>query len=371
MQGWFERTASIALLTLCPALVWAAEEEPKLELTLWDKSISLRGAIGYKDNVLLSAAQPQGSAFWLSALDVTLLRLSLEGGPNLTFFLSAEDRRYFSSEELEKEQLLLSQFKLEQPFLEAWTASAAIQYLYADQVYDASATEQILQTLPVKSHNLQFVPGIKRSLPWSSELELKFAVERQYFNEPLDDYWEIGPQLTYTKKYGNRSEVWVSYTFDHRAYDTRQEQTLDFELVPDTSLEYTQHEFETGVNHSWDETRHWRSRARVLFEINDDGGTGFYNYHRYRLSNRFGYFATDWEATIEGKILHYDYQKQRVFEGTEIRSTWEYVVAGHARRTVWKKLSVFADVEHEISESNYALEEYTVTTVVGGVDWEF
>jgi hypothetical protein len=370
MQGWIERIALLTATIFSPAMTWAAEE-PKLDLALWDKSISLRGALGYKDNVLLGSTQEDGSPFWQSAMDVTLMRLSLDQGPNLTFFLSGEDRRYFSAEQIDKEQLLLTHLKLEQPFLEDWTASAAVQYMYADQVYDASATEQILETLPVKSHNLQFVPGIKRSLPWQSELELRFAVERQLFNEPLDDYWELGPQLVYTKKYGHRSELTLSYTFDHRVYDERQELALNFEPIADTSLEYVQHEFEVGVNHSWDAKRRWRSRMRFLFEINSDGGSGFYDYYRYRLSKRFGYYGSDWEATLEGKILHYDYERQPVFQGTGIRSTWEYVLAVHGRKTVWKGLSVFADVEHEISDSNYTLEEYSVNTVMGGVDWEF
>jgi hypothetical protein len=371
MQSWIERTALLTLLALNPAAASGAEGEPSLDLALWDKSITLRGAIGYKDNVLLSSTQEDASAFWQTALDITLMRLSLDQGPNLTFFLSGEDRRYFSAEEINKEQLLLTHLKLEQPFLEDWAASAVVQYLYADQVYDASATEQLIQTLPVKSHNIQFSPALKRILPWDSELELKFIVERQYFNEPLDDYWELGPQLIYTKKYGHRSEAALSYTFDHRAYDVRQEVSLDFEFVPDTSLKFTQHEFELGINHSWDEKRRWRSRLRLLFEINDDGGTGYYDYNRYRLSKRFGYYGDDWEATIEGKIMHYDYKKQPVFEGEGIRSTWEYVLGAHGRKTLWKALGVFADFEHEIAQSNYALEEYTVTTVMSGVDWEF
>ena len=369
MQGSIERIALIAAAAL--SSVVAEEEQPKLDVALWDKSVTLRGAFGYKDNVLLSSIQEDGSAFWQSALDVTLMRLSLEGGPNLTFFLSGEDRRYFSAEEIDKEQLLLTHLKVEQPFLDVWSASVVAQYMYADQVYDASATEQILQTMPVKSHNMQFGPGIKRILPWASEVELRFTVERQLYNEPLDDYWESGPQLIYTKKYGYRSEVSIGYTFDHRAYDERPELDLNFEPIPDTSLEYTQHEFEVGVNHSWDEKRRWRSRARFLFEISDDSGPGYYDYNRYRLSKRFGYYGDDWEATMEGKVLHYDYEKQPVFLGTGIRSTWEYVLAAHGRWTFWKSLSVFADVEHEISESNYAPEEYTVTTVMGGVDWEF
>ena len=347
------------------------EEDLDLSLSLWDKSITLRGALGYKDNVLLSSAHPEGSAFWQTALDVTVFRLSLDGGVNFTYFLTAEDRRYFSSDEIEKEQLLLTQAKLEKPIGDDWVASATLQYLYADQVYDASATELILETLPVKSHNVQFSPGITRNLPWNSALELKFTLERQYFNEPLDDYWEYGPQLAFTKKYGNRSEASLSYTFDQREYDQRREVDLDFFAVEGTSLAYEQHEFEFDLNHSWDEERRWRSRLRFVFELNDDNATGFYDYNRYRLSKRFGYYAENWQATVEGKILHYDYDRQPVFEGTGIRSTWEYVLAGHVHKRIWKQMNIFADTEYDIAESNYALEEYTVWTLMGGIDWEF
>src|SRR5690349_15596552 len=130
MQGWIERIALLTAAAFGPATTWAAEE-PKLDVALWDKSISLRGALGYKDNVLLSSTQEDGSPFWQSALDVTLMRLSLDQGPNLTFFLSGEDRRYFSAGQIDKEQLLLTHLKLEQPFLEDWTAGAAVQYMYA------------------------------------------------------------------------------------------------------------------------------------------------------------------------------------------------------------------------------------------------
>ena len=55
----------------------------------------------------------------------------------------------------------------------------------------------------------------------------------------------------------------------------------------------------------------------------------------------------------------------------EVRANWEYIVAAHAEKIVWKKLSVFGDFEYEIVDSNFSLEEYDVTTVIGGVDWEF
>lgn len=361
-----------------PLLLQAQEEEePELDLSIWDHSVNLRGALGYKDNVLLSSIDKQGSAFWQTAVDAMLLRADLESGANLTLFLTAEDRRYFADIDVEKEQLVLMQGKYERPFAEDWFWSTTLQYMYIDQVFDASATEQLLVTLPVKSHNYQLAPAIGRNLPWNSKLELKFVAERQHFNQPLDDYTEVGPQLTYTKSYGHKSEATASYTYDRRLYDTREELDLDFTALEGTSLSYQQHEFELGLNHSWDEDRRWRSRARFLFELNDDSGTGFYDYKRYRISKRIGYYGKDWLATLEGRILHYDYDVQPVFDedlgapGDEVRANWEYIVAVHGEKNVWRKLSVFGDLEYEIVNSNYASEEYNVTTVMAGVDWEF
>jgi hypothetical protein len=368
------RTVTVALLAtqvLSFAQEQERDEEPELDLSIWDYSVNLRGGLGYKDNVLLSNIDQQGSAFWQSALDAMLFRVDLENGGNLTLFLSAEDRRYFSDIEVEKEQLVLAQGKYERPFAEEWFWSATAQYLYVDQVFDASATEQLLVTLPVKSHNYQLAPAIGRNLHWNDRLELKLVAERQHFNQPLDDYWEFGPQLIYSRSYGHKSEVTASYTFDQRNYDTREQLDLDFASIPDTSLRYQQHEFELGLNHSWDTDRRWRSRAKFLFEINSDNGVGFYDYKRYRFSKRIGYYGDDWLATLEARVLHYDYDVQPVEETGEIRSNWEYVIAARAEKKIWKKLSLFGDVEYELAESNYSLEEYSVTTLMGGVDWEF
>ena len=91
----------------------------------------------------------------------------------------------------------------------------------------------------------------------------------------------------------------------------------------------------------------------------------------YRVIERFGYYGKDWQATIEGKILYYDYQKQPVPEGTAVRQLWEYDAGLHLEKTVWKQLKIFADYEYGTVSSNFPLEEYEANTVMGGVDWEF
>ncbi len=341
-----------------------------LKLSYWDKSVNFRGALGYKDNVLLSDVKRVRSAFWLSALDFSLFRAPLDGGPSVTIFASGEDRRYFSSAQVTHEDVVLSQARVTQELSPNWSVGALAQYLYADQVFDASVAEQIFETLPVKSHNLQFAPIVTRVLPWNSELEFKFTGERQLFNAPLDNFWEYGPELTFTKKYGNRSSAAFSYRYEHRLYDTRLALDLQRQEIPNAPLRFDQHEFEFTLNHSWDQARHWRSRLRLLYGMNADNGVGFYEYGRYRLMNRFGYYRKTWQVTAEGKVLYYDYDKQPVLNGKDVRQLWEYVAGIHAEKFIWKKLKIFADFEYETVSSNFRFEQYNVDTMMGGVDWE-
>lgn len=357
-----------ALATPSPAAEDSIED---LKLSFWDRTINLRGAIGYKDNVLLSNSSRQGSSFWMSGLDFSLLRAGLDGGPSVSLFASGEDRRYFSSSEVDHEQLLLTQAKISQDLSPEWKLGGIAQYLYADEVFDSSTTEQLVETLPVKSHNLELSPMLTRTLPWNCELELKFIGQRQFFNQPLDSYWQYGPELTVTRKYGNRSTVSFSYRYAERLYDTRNPLDLTRQPLGDIPLHFDQHEFELAWNHAWDAGRHWRTRSRALFEINEDNGVGFYDFHRYRLMQKFGYYGLSWQATLEGKILYYDYLLQPVPDGTDIRQLWEYALSAHIEKTVWKKLKLFADEEFETVRSNYRLEEYRVNTIMAGVDWEF
>jgi len=360
----------LLLILLCITPLRADESEP-IDTTIWDKTINLRGSFGYKDNVVLSKNNPESSAFWQTSAELMLMRLDAENGFTFTLFASGEDRRYFSAESIDKEQNLIAQAKLDWIFQPDWETGITFNYSYLNAIFDASATEDIFETLLVKSHRISAAPYISRDLPWNSTLELEFNIERQFFNLPLDDYWEFGPHLTWKKRYGHHSEFDLSYSYHQRPYDTRTELTLGFDPVPNTSLQYTQHELEATLNHSWDEHRYWRTRSRAGAVLNQDNGTGFFDYTRYRLSQRVGYYRKTWQATLEGKVLDYDYARQTVFGTGEVRNLWEYVIGFHAEKNLLKKLKVFADTEHEWVKSNNSIEEYQVNTYMAGVDWEF
>ena len=351
-----------------PAEGASLEEGEKL--VLWERSINLRGAFGYKDNVLLSRFQDESSPFWQTSADFFLFRLG-DTPWSLTFFATGEDRRYFSSESVDSEQLLLTHLQLSRELGENWEMGTELEYYYIDQVVDVSATEAIFESLPVKSHSLVAAPFISRTLPRDMEVKLEFEVTRQFYNEPLDDYWELGPELTFSKEYGHRSEVSLLYGFRERNYDTRRHFGLDFISIPDTELKFHQHDTELTLSHNWNEERRWRSRLRLGFELNEDNGRGFFDYRKYRLAKRFSYVGETWEASLEGRILWYDYLIQPVVTGGDTRERTEYMVNFRLQKRFIDKLLWFFESEHEWSRSNILVDQYQVNTLMSGVDWEF
>ncbi|RME93345.1 MAG: hypothetical protein D6766_08395, partial [Verrucomicrobia bacterium] len=186
---------------------WPGENAP----SPWNASIELRGGPGYKDNVLLSPHAPEGSAFWQTALDLFVFRLPGAGdGREATFFLSAEDVRYFSATETDQEQLIFGRAGLATSAGRG-KASLGLDYVYMDQVFDASATELELRAVRARGHTLTWTPGWEWEAGRSWSVELELPAGRQWYLGELDSYWEAGPRLTLARHW-SRGEAGLEYT---------------------------------------------------------------------------------------------------------------------------------------------------------------
>ena len=338
---------------------------------IWDHSFTVRGGVGYKDNVLLNKHNRQKSGFWLSAGDFFLIREQGHGN-HLTAFGTFEDRRYFSAEGINKEQLGTGQIDFKRDLSANWQAGVVLQYVYLDQVLDVSITENISQAIPVRAHSLSGAPYLAVQLPWDMRLETRFEIERQFIKLPLDDFWEAGPEITVTKRYGNRSDLFASYAFHERAYDNRRQFSLDFETIPDTSLKFYKHILEAGVKHYWDADRRWRTTVKGAYERTEENGSGFYDYDKIRASIQGAYVQDSWEARLQGRVTHYQFDRQPVeFGNSTALGRTEWNVNAQLRRNLWKTLAVFVESDHEWVESNFNIDSYHANTVMAGAEFEF
>ena len=138
----------------------ADSDDPDLS-SLWTRTFDFRTGAGYKDNVLLGHFQKEGSGFWLNGFDVFILRIPADG-TQISLFLSADDKRYFSRVSINHEDLALANFEIKRELKGGWNAGFGLQYLYQDQLFDTSISETNRQVIPVVGHAFQVTPFLRK-----------------------------------------------------------------------------------------------------------------------------------------------------------------------------------------------------------------
>jgi hypothetical protein len=331
----------------------------------------LRASIGYKDNLTLDRTATEKSLLFSSGADVTIARLPLDG-KQFNFLLSFDDTRYPNGEEVTHEDILvaLAQFKVDTSA--QWRLGLDARYVFQDQVVDTSVTETNLTATRVEGNGLALMPNVRWTFARDTWIEFSGTVQRQFYREPLDDYWEGGPKLILGRDYGHRSTLTLAYFWNVRGYDTREQESLSGTNLPGTSLEFLQHDVELAWRHNWDTRRRWRTATRLGFQVNQDNGPGFYDYRRYLAAQQLRYVMPTWELKAQGRVSYYDFELQQV-SATDAELRQKAIVnAGlRAEKKLGKHWSLFAEYEYEQSLSNRAVDEYRASRVAGGVGVEF
>jgi hypothetical protein len=363
------RIAFIALWGVSVIVTQAEEIDLKSLLPLWDHSFDVRTAAGYRDNTTLASVHPPHSGFFSSGLEASVWRLP-EGGRQFRLSVSADDRRYFSSQPVDKEQLFTGQAEYKQVFAEFWQASVALEYTYLDQILDVSTSEASLSTIRVQAQIAQGTPGLRRYFSDDSWIELTFPVSRQIFVAPLDSFWEGGPKLTFERPYGEGSEWLVGFKFSQRQYDHRRQIAPDGTEIPGTRLSFQRQTVELGWKHFFDSENRWRASTKAFYTQNEDNGPGFFNYSEFGGAEEILFRFKGWAISVSVQAAYYDYVRQ-VVSPEETRKRAEVVAGFRCEKQITRWLKLFAEYEHERNWSNVSFDSYSVSTASGGLIWQF
>src|SRR5262245_33402070 len=142
-----------------------------LLLPEWHNLLTGTTSAGYKDNVFLAHANPEGAPFITFGGEYMLLRTPLTG-PRVSFFANGEARHFFGNGISHQEYTAFNQALVEYDFNTALTATLLGQYYYQDQVLDVSVSETNREAVPVRGHTFSARPGARLSLPGRFWLEL-------------------------------------------------------------------------------------------------------------------------------------------------------------------------------------------------------
>lgn len=337
----------------------------------WERLFTATTGIGQTDNVYLSNADPQSSPFVSASGEVFLLRLA-PTGPRITIFGNAEARYYFAKAVRYAEYNSFNQISLEGDLTDWMQGSIAGRYFYQDEVLDVSATETNRQATPVLGHTFSVEPGLRLELPGQNWIGLTAPATRQFFDEPLDSYWEVGGALTLGHAYRWDSQVTLLYAPQWRPYDSDPARTSTGTAIPGTTREAFQQDARLTWRHHWDEEKHWRTVFTLGGRMNTENGGGYSDYVRGLISGRVQYRSGAWTASAEGRVAHYNYLNQTV-SATDLdkRKRTELDFLLDLERRLSDSMAWRLSYAHESVLSNDPLETYDVNTLGTSLSLEF
>jgi hypothetical protein len=348
------------------------QNELILEDAPWDFSSNIRFGGGYKENVTMSAFSDESSEFSIAGIDFFGVRLPMDDdGFELAIFGAFDDRRYFDAPSVEFEQSALLNTSLEKSLGNSWDMKTDVRYIYIDEMFDASLTEDDIGTVQVVGSQVSLEPTFRRNFIGNIWVELKPEISRQYFADPLDDYLEKGGRVSAGIDYGFRSKFSIYKAKVRRAYDTRSQRDEVGFYVPDSDLIYDRPERGVDWIHYLNSDRSVRMRTRFSIMENEDNGSGYFGFRRERLLHnwRFQFSKFSFSATLRKALYNYDFQRSANFKS--LRERTDRSVEVSLNYIYSTNLSIKLEFDQEKIQSNVPQDEYRYRIYSIGLDWEF
>lgn len=337
----------------------------------WDAVFTATTGGGYKDNVFLSHANPQGAPFASASAELLVLRFS-PFGPRFNFFATADAHHFFGNGLSHQEYTSFNQLMGEFDFGERVHGSLTALYYYQDQLLNVSVSQTNREAVPVLGHTFSIRPGLQVDVAGGNWLAWEAHATRQFFMQPLDDYWEAGVKLTAGHDYGKKSKITLSYEPFWRPYDNDPARTATGAAITNSLRRSFQQEVRLDWRHNWNQAGTWRTALAIGGRVNSENGDGYFDYVRWAASAKVQYVARGWEISAEGRFARYDYDIQTVSPSNPaLRRRTDWTISCEVARRLTEKLAWVTSYEFEDTLSNDSLETYTVNTVNTALRWEF
>lgn len=336
-------------------------------IPLWDVDTTLNTGVGHRDNVMLSAFEPEEGTFFLAGFETMVLRVPKEG-PQLTFFLDAEHLEFFSDSDLPNDTFLSGYSRLTVPVPQDFTVSFGLLGFYLDQMIDVATSDTPVEPIQVRGHGITVDSKVRKDWVTDFFAESSVSASRQEYRDPLHDYWEYGPQLS-TGWSPADSEISFSIEFLERAYDDRRAFSAEGDPIAESDVRFRILRPQMDLRHAWGEG--WHSHSQLRLEFNRDDDSDYFAYDRVRVTQQLGYRVENWE--IQGRVRYsfFDYAVQQVpgTEETRRRHSWGFGL--EARRQLTDSLDLFGRYDREEVHSNEPETDYDVNTWTVGLGWKF
>jgi hypothetical protein len=339
---------------------------------LWDEQIALYSGVGYKDNVLLSAFNPRGSAFVIDGVDLAVMRLPLDGW-QVVGVVVGDDIRYWRNVGTNSEDSLISSLRVQRELADGWRVALEGRGLDEKQVLDISTREAAPATALVQGYGITATPSVRKDFKDGLWVQVELPVTRWSLAAPLDDYWELGPLVTVGCNFGQYSDLSASYGASYQPHDNWVALDQYGRPLPQL-LEIFQERTELAWHQYWDPKRRFRSSTRLIFADDEDNGGGYFNYYEYQIVQDVLWQTANWQikASVQQVYELYPVEGVGVLNGQHLERNLTDI-SFEAQRRLFKHFKGFGKFEYQRGHSNYAAGagDYTTRTYSCGLRWEF
>jgi hypothetical protein len=350
----------------------SGQESLWTESMLWDKQVTISSGIGYRDNIFLSPFAPRASAFFVNGLDLTVLRMPLDGW-KIVGLITGEEMQYWRNLGTNSEYSLLASLRLERELPHGWQAALEWQGIAEKQVLDATTSRAAPVTALVEGYGLSGDPSVRKDFQNGLWCQVELPLRRWSLQSPLDDYWEFGPMATMGDNVTKFSDLAFSYGASYQPYDSWVALDPYGRRLP-RHLEVFQDRAELAWHQYWDAHKHLRSATRVVFAYDEDNGGGYFNYYQYQIVEDLLWQTKNWQIKGSAQQVYelYPVEGVGILNGQHLDRNF-LNLSLDAERRIFKGLKGFAAVAYQRGHSNYAAEagDYTARTFSCGLRWGF
>lgn len=345
------------------------------ELPRWSYSAGAHAGVGFKDNVVLSHINPQGSGFTRSGADFFLWRTPLLPDRGTDYFAigRVETTQFFRHDivDHEGEASLMAEWRYRKD--DTFTFAADVNGLYFDQVLDVSDTD-IQRVVIVSKKTVARLALTARWSPrngWWGEVQVGPKNERYrdgFNNARVEEGstvlgWRPLPRLEMRALVGQ----------SRRSFSTREQYSIGGRPLAGTQLRIIERDAEARFDFTLDEAGQWKATTRFGKVDYTDNGAGFFDYRQTRVRQRLEWKNKRWTLQLEGTAKRRDFAVQTVGVGISppllVREKFDASL--HLERKLSDRWSVYLDYFWERSRSNEPIASYRMNEGLLGATWSW
>ncbi len=372
---WVAGAASLWSIPL--ALKGAAPLQPELAAFLaaqptWTSSVSAQAAYGYKDNLLLSAAEEERSALARGSVEVFLLRMT-GGRFDYSFYAQAEGTRYFSGDAVDHDATAWLMTEAAYRFTDTLKLSVPLTGYYYDQVFDASETELRRDVAALKVSGVMMAPTLRWDFMANTWLEAQAGGERKRYQDRVNDSTINDATLRLGRKLGQRVEVRAAASERRRHFDERTQYSFAGRELAGTELKVREREGELRLDWTIDQDGKWKSTTRLGWLSYVDNGSGYFNYTQKRVVQELDWKTGDWLLRFSGSAGRIDFKVQTVGVGVDLpfRLADDLAAQLKVERKLGERWTALAAYTWERRRSNDPISSYRMNEGLLGARWSW